>query len=92
MIRLQGFGIVKFSRVRNSRWPPLLQIAKLIKSSFMLIDIKMKKSVAELGHNGRMKIYVDPEKNFTSTRAFNSISAKRLGIFGLNFVWSISRP
>ena len=29
----------------------------------MLIDIKMKKkSVAELGHNGRLKIYVDPKK------------------------------
>ena len=25
----------------------------------MLIDIKIKKSVAELGHNGRLKIYVD---------------------------------
>ena len=29
----------------------------------MLIDIKMKKkSVAELGHNGRLKSYVDPKK------------------------------
>ena len=28
----------------------------------MLIDIKMKKSVAKLGHNGRFKIYVDPKK------------------------------
>ena len=27
----------------------------------MLIDIKMKKSLAELGHNGRLKIYVDPK-------------------------------
>ena len=36
----------------------------------MLIDIKIKKkSVAELGHNGRLKIYVDPEK-ITSTLAF----------------------
>ena len=27
----------------------------------MLIDIKMKKkSVEKLGHNGRLKIYVDP--------------------------------
>ena len=30
----------------------------------MLIDIKMKKSVAELGYSGRLKIYVDPKKNF----------------------------
>ena len=28
----------------------------------MLSDIKMKKNVAELGHNGRWKIYVDPKK------------------------------
>ena len=28
----------------------------------MLIDVKMKKSVAELGHNGRLKIYVDTKK------------------------------
>ena len=28
----------------------------------MLIDIKMKKSVAELGYNGRLKIYVGPKK------------------------------
>ena len=28
MIRHQGFRIVKFSRVENSRWPPLLKIAK----------------------------------------------------------------
>ena len=29
----------------------------------MLIDIKMKrKSVAEVGHNGGLKIYVDPKK------------------------------
>ena len=27
----------------------------------MLIDIKMKKSVAELGHNDRLKIYADPK-------------------------------
>ena len=47
----------------------------------MLIDIKMKKSVAELGHNGCLKIYVDPKK-FTSTHAFKSISPKWLGIFG----------
>ena len=48
----------------------------------MVIDIKMKKkSVAELGHNDRLKIYVDPYKN-TSTLAFKSISSKWLGIFG----------
>ena len=52
MIRLQGFRIVKFSQVENSRWPPLLKIAKLIKSS---------------------------------------VSPERHGIFGWNFVWSISR-
>ena len=34
MIRLQEFRIVKFSLVENSRWPPLLKIAKLLKSSF----------------------------------------------------------
>ena len=28
----------------------------------MLIDIKMKKICAELGHNGRLNIYVDPKK------------------------------
>ena len=27
----------------------------------MLIDIEMKKSVAELGHDGHLKIYVDPK-------------------------------
>ena len=47
----------------------------------MLIDIKMKKSVAELGYNGRLKIYVGPKK-FTSTLAFKSISPKWLGILG----------
>ena len=47
----------------------------------MLIDIKMKKSVAEVGHNGRLNIYVDPKK-FMSTLAFKSISPKRLCVFG----------
>ena len=56
----------------------------------MLIDIKMKKSVAELGHNGGLKIYVILKK-FTSTHAFKSISPKWLDIFGWNFVWYISR-
>ena len=28
----------------------------------MLIDIKIKKIVAELGHNDRLKIYVDPKE------------------------------
>ena len=27
-----------------------------------MIDIKIKKSIAELGHNGRLKIYVNPKK------------------------------
>ena len=53
-----------------------------ISRTLMVIDIKMKKkSVAELGHNDRLKIYVDPYKN-TSTLAFKSISSKWLGIFG----------
>ena len=30
--------------------------------TLMLIDIKMKKSVAEWGHNGCLKIYVNPKK------------------------------
>ena len=48
----------------------------------MLIDIKMKKkSIAELGHNGRLKIYIDPKK-ITSTWAFKYISPKWLSIFG----------
>ena len=48
----------------------------------MLIDIKMKKkSITELGHNGHLKIYIDPKK-IMSTRAFKSISPKWLGIFG----------
>ena len=47
----------------------------------MLIDIKMKTSVAELGYDGRLKIYVD-RKTFISTLAFKSISPKWLGIFG----------
>ena len=48
----------------------------------MLIDIKMK-NIAELGHNGRLKIYVDPKK-FTSTHAFKSIS-KMAGYIWLKF-------
>ena len=48
----------------------------------MLIDIKMKKkSVLELGHNGRLKIYFDPKK-IMSNQAFKSISPKWLGMFG----------
>ena len=47
----------------------------------MLIDIKMKKSLTELGHNGRLNVYVDPKK-ITSTLALKSFSPKRLGIFG----------
>ena len=35
----------------------------------MLIDIKMKKkSVAELGHNGRLKIYIDPKTIYVDPR------------------------
>ena len=47
----------------------------------MLIGIKIKKTVGESGHNGCLKIYVDP-KRFTLTQAFKSISPKWLGIFG----------
>ena len=47
----------------------------------MLIDIKIKKSIAEVGHRGRSNIYID-SKNFTSTLVFKSISPRRLGIFG----------
>ena len=32
----------------------------------MLIDIKRKNSVAELGHNGHLKIYVDPKKIYVN--------------------------
>ena len=47
----------------------------------MLINIKLKKkSVAELGHNGCLKIYDDPKK-IMSTHAFKSISSKWLDIF-----------
>ena len=41
----------------------------------MLIDIKIKESVAELGHNDGLIIYVNP-KNITSTLALKSISPK----------------
>ena len=34
----------------------------------MFIGIKMKKSVAELGHNGHLKIYVDPTKIYVDPR------------------------
>ena len=35
----------------------------------MLSDIKMKrKSIAELGHNGRLKIFVDPKKIYVDPR------------------------
>ena len=47
-----------------------------------MIGIKMKKkSVGELGHNGRLKIFGDPKK-IMSTLAFRSISPKWLSIFG----------
>ena len=46
----------------------------------MLIDIKMKKkNVAQLGHNGRLKIYL---KKIYVDLAFKSISPKLLSIFG----------
>ena len=53
----------------------------ILSRTLVLIDIKMKKSVAELGHNGGLKIYVTLKK-FTSTHAFKSISPKWLDIFG----------
>ena len=35
----------------------------------MLVDIKInKKIIAELGHNGRLKIYVDPKKTYVDPR------------------------
>ena len=34
----------------------------------MLIDIKMKKSVAELDHRGGLKIYVDPKIIYVDPR------------------------
>ena len=34
----------------------------------MLIDIKMKNIVAELGHNGRLKICVDPKNIYVDPR------------------------
>ena len=34
----------------------------------MLIYIKMKNAVAELGHNGCLKIYVDPKKIYVDPR------------------------
>ena len=33
----------------------------------MLIDTKMKKNIVELGHNDRLKIYVDPKKVYIDT-------------------------
>ena len=32
----------------------------------MLIGIKMKKIVTELGHSGRLKIYVNPSKIYVN--------------------------
>ena len=62
-----------------------------ISGTLMLIDIKMKKkSLTELGHNGRLKIYGNPKKSLL-TLALKSISPKRLGIFGHFFFWIISR-
>ena len=110
MIRLKGFRIVKFSRVENSKRPPLLKIAKLLKSPFsperlgifgwkfvwsisgtlLLIDIKMKKkSIAELSHNGRLKIYVDPRNPFKIHS--NDFFLKPLHPWILNFIFSMVR-
>ena len=48
----------------------------------MLNGFKMKKkSIADLGHNDHLKIYVDPKK-ITLTLALSPISPKWLGIFG----------
>ena len=52
--------IVIFSRTDGYIW---LIIVLSISRTLMLINIKIKKkSLAELGHNGRLKIYVDPKK------------------------------
>ena len=34
----------------------------------MLIDIKIKKIVEELGHNGRLNVYVDPKNIYIDPR------------------------
>ena len=47
----------------------------------MLNDIKMKKSVAELGHSDHLKVYIDSAK-FKLTLAFKSISPEWYSIFG----------
>ena len=47
----------------------------------MFNGIKMKKSIVELGLNGRLNVYVD-HKKFTLTLVFKSIFQNRLGIFG----------
>ena len=46
----------------------------------MLLDIKMEKSIAELGHNDRLKFYVDPKK-ITSTLVFKYTSPNSLVYF-----------
>ena len=48
----------------------------------MLIAIKMKKCVVELGHNDRLKKIMLTQKKFTLTLAFNSFSPEWLGLFG----------
>ena len=40
----------------------------------MLIDIKMKKKITELGNSDRLKIYVSPSKIYVSL-AFKSIQS-----------------
>ena len=48
----------------------------------MLIDIKMKKKpVAELGHYGRLKIYVDPKKSTSiSQKCFEYLAEILYGV------------
>ena len=53
--------------MKSSFSPERLGIwAEILYEVWLLIDIKMKKSVSELGYNGRLKIYVDPKKIYVN--------------------------
>ena len=78
MIRLQGFRIIELGQVKNPRWPRLLKIAKITKSTSSPVPIgiigykftwnlgiqncKSKKITAELGHRDLLSVY---KSNFT---------------------------
>ena len=61
MIRLQGFRKVKFSPIENSRWPPLLKIAKLIKSAlsreFKMVAVTKNSKTDKIGTFSRTARY-----------------------------------